>query len=272
MGKRLRMYIPFLRAGIQSSLAYRANFIFVTFGNLLVCFVSFFLWKATFSSSNRADFLGFSLANMVVYIFVSFFTSTVVDSWAGWNLGAEIKSGDISMRIIKPVNFIQTFLFHELGEKALTRFVLFIPVIIGIELYRSFITGIVQFSISLFFLYIFSLLLAALLNFYINICYGFIAFFIKNLWGSQMMKNAIIAFMSGAIIPIAFFPKQIQSVFTILPFSSVNYTPIMIYIGMYNCNQIIIRLLLQIFWLFVFVCLSKVIWKYAIKRLCVQGG
>ena len=97
-------------------------------------------------------------------------------------------------------------------------------------------------------LYLFSLTLAYLINFFFNICFGFSAFVFKNLWGSNLLKTSIVAFMSGSLIPLAFFPKVISDILSFLPFSSLIYTPVMIIVGKYDASQILQALLLQLFW------------------------
>ena len=79
-------------------------------------------------------------------------------------------------------------------------------------------------------------------------------------------------FLSGSTIPLAFMPDVLQTVLTYLPFASLSYTPVMIYMNMYSPLQIAFSMLLQAFWLAVFVLASKMIWHFAMKHLCIQGG
>ena len=63
--------------------------------------------------------------------------------------------------------------------------------------------------------------------------------------------------MSGSLIPLTFFPKVVSDILSLLPFSSLIYTPVMIIVGKYDASQILQALLLQLFWLIVMVaCLS----------------
>lgn len=106
----------------------------------------------------------------------------------------------------------------------------------------------------------------------VYITYGFTAFFFKNLWGSNMLKNCIISFMSGSIIPFDFLPYSVEKVLNVLPFASLNYVPVLIYMGRYSKREVFIKLGIQIFWIFLFWGLSKIMWKIAFKHLVVQGG
>ena len=98
------------------------------------------------------------------------------------------------------------------------------------------------------------------------------SFFFKNLWGTTLIKESIISFLSGSTIPLAFLPAGLATVLNFLPFASLAYTPVMIYMGMYSLGEIFGYLSLQVFWLFVMMGLSKLIWNSAMKHLSIQGG
>jgi ABC-2 type transport system permease protein len=87
-----------------------------------------------------------------------------------------------------------------------------------------------------------------------------------------MMKNCIVGFLSGSIIPFSFLPDVVEKVFLFLPFASLNYTPVMIYMGKYTGTTLLFYLGLQLFWCLFFWGLSKLLWKVSTKHLCVQGG
>ena len=53
--------------------------------------------------------------------------------------------------------------------------------------------------------YILSLLFAYMISFYFNVCYGFMAFFFKNLWGTTLIKETVVGFLSGGIDPAGVF-------------------------------------------------------------------
>lgn len=271
MGKILRTYMPFIRAGIQESVAYRVNFLCFALGNVLSSFIMYFIWHAVFLSSEGDTFMGFSMETMVVYLFVSFATGILTNNSVAYAIGEDIRDGSIAMRMIKPVRFDLTLIFHEIGNSYMS-LVVYIPVIIGVEIYRFAVTGSLQLNIGLFLVYLLSLFLAFLINCYFNLCFGFSAFLLKNLWGANILKDTIVGFVSGATIPLAFMPEALRSVLQFLPFASLTYTPVMIYVGMYDIQTILFYLGLQLFWLAFFVGLSLLIWKNIVKYLCVQGG
>lgn len=270
--KFMRTYRPFTRAGMLESVAYRANFICFLLGEIMSCFIMFFVWKAVFMSTESSTFMGFSMEDMVVYLFITFLTGYLTYSDGTYAIASEIRDGSIAMRMIKPCSFDMCFLFQELGNKIFNVIVIFLPIVVGVEAYRWIITGACQFNIVYFLLYIVSLVMAYLISFYFNVSYGFMAFYLKNLWGADILKEVIVNFLSGATIPLAFMPPLLADILGFLPFSSLSYTPVMIYMGMYSPSQIAAKMLLQVFWLTAMILLSKAVWNHAVKRLCSQGG
>ncbi len=272
MRKKLKIYLPFVSAGIQETAAYRVNFFCHMIGSILSCFISYFIWSAVYKSGNYTVLQGFTLPEMIVYIFLMFLTSLLISSDGTWSVGEEIRDGSIVMRLIKPVSFNSTFLCQEIGYKIMSGGLLIVPLILGVEIVRFIFTGAVQFDVLRCILYLVSCICAYLISFFFNICFGFIAFVIKYIWGADLMKDCIVSFLSGAIIPLAFLPEALERVFLFLPFASLNYTPVMIYLGRYSGISLLYYMALQLFWVLFFWGLSKILWKVSVKHLCVQGG
>ncbi len=272
MKRKLKIYTPFVNAGIQEVATYRVNWIFFMLGNAIACLVSYFIWAAVYSSGTKESMNGFTMPQMIVYIVLMFLTNTIIASDGAYVVGEEIREGSIIMRLIKPVSYNATFLFQELGNKLPTEIAIAVPMIITVEVIRTVLSGVLQFNALNLLLYILSCALAYLVNFYFNICFGFIAFVIKYLWGANMMKNVVIGFLSGTVIPLSFLPEALEKVFLFLPFASLNYTPVMIYMEKYSGAQLWYYIGLQAFWMLFFFGLSKLLWKASVKRLSVQGG
>lgn len=272
LNKFINTYKAFFRAGVQSSMAYRTSFMCFVLGESLYCFVMYFIWKAVFLSSGDSTFLGFTITDMTVYVFLSNLVGFLTSTDSSDCLAEEIHDGSIIMRMIKPVNVDYSLLANELGGKVIMVTCIFLPVMLGVEVYRYYVLGYIAFNIVNFLLFTLSIILSYLLSFYLNLIFGYLAFFLLNIWGFSILKSTIIKFFSGALIPLAFFPSVIRTVFEQLPFASLVYTPTMIYMGKFNTNELLFVLGKQVFWICVFVGISKMIWIWAQKRLAVQGG
>lgn len=270
--KYLRTYMPFTRAGIQAAMAYRSNFIAWFLGSIVYCLVMYYIWLAVFNSSGEGMINGFTMRDMTVFLFITAMTNFLTDSDGSYDVGEEIRDGNIAMRLIKPVGFHSTFLFTEIGWKLLIFGMIFAPVVIGVEIYKFNAYGGFAFNIASFALYLFSMTMSYLFSFYMNVCFGFMAFFLKNLWGFNIIKSSILRFLSGGVLPLAFMPGALRQVLEWLPFASLCYTPVMIYMGMYSPAETALRLAVQVAWVIVFYIISKLILSTALRHVSVQGG
>ena len=182
MVKLWRRYKPFINAGVQELITYRVNFILYRIGDVMGAFVAFYLWKAVFDSSQESLIQGFSMADITLYIIMSFVTNLLTKSDSSFMIGEEVKDGSIIMRLLRPVHFAASYLFTELGSKWLIFVSVGLPFLSVIVLMKILSgQGIVE-VLGLTGLYLFSLTLAYLINFFFNICFGFSAFVFKNLW------------------------------------------------------------------------------------------
>ncbi len=78
--------------------------------------------------------------------------------------------------------------------------------------------------------------------------------------------------MSGGLIPLAFF-QIVSDILSLLPFSSLIYTPVMIIVGKYDASQILQALCYESSsnsgeWR----SLSQLIWKRVQSFITIQGG
>lgn len=82
--------------------------------------------------------------------------------------------------------------------------------------------------------YIISIILVFLINFFFNICFGFLVFVFKNLWGLNLLKNLLVVFMLGSLIFFIFFLKIVVDILGFLLFLFLIYILVMIIIGKYD--------------------------------------
>ena len=270
--KYLNTYLPFTRAGIQAAMAYRSNFIAWFIGSIVYCLVMYYIWLAVFNASGEGIMNGFTMNDMTVFLFITALTNFLTESDGSYDVGEEIKDGNIAMRLIKPVGFHSTFLFTEIGWKLLIFGMIFTPVVIGVETFKFFALGGLSFNVGMFIFYLFSMMISYLFSFFMNVCFGFMAFFLKNLWGFNIIKSSVLRFVSGFLIPLAFMPGTLRTVLEWLPFASLSYTPVMIYMGKYAGAEVLLRLGLQLVWVVSFYLFSKLIFSIAMRHVTVQGG
>ena len=141
-----------------------------------------------------------------------------------------------------------------------------------LEIYKVKTLGLPFVPIRNLLLFLVSLCFSFLIYVLFDFCFGMIAFFTTYIFGLQMAKTAVLSFLTGQLIPLSFFPEAVQRVFDYLPFSSMVYTPVMIYLGKYTGAELGFVLTRQVVWVLLLYLLGSLIWKQVTKRLVVLGG
>ena len=78
--------------------------------------------------------------------------------------------------------------------------------------------------------------------------------------------------LSGALVPIWFFPDWAITLLAWSPFAAATSTPVSLYIGRIPADSIIGALALQVAWLLALMGLVGLLWRRARDRVIVQGG
>ncbi|MDD6796533.1 MAG: ABC-2 family transporter protein [Clostridiaceae bacterium] len=266
----LKMYLPFALNTFQKNLSYRANAVIFVLGNSIMLLVSYYLWKAVYGSSSNSEINGFSLNEMMVYILISFLTSLITSADIVYDITSEVRDGSIAINLIRPINYEKRMMFQSFGNILYNFVVIFIAAFIIVSILFIRFSG--KVSISNFVFYFVSAFMSILISFYYNYCFGLLSFKLTNMWGIKQIMGAVFQLLSGTLIPIIFFPKVFQTLFNFLPFSSIVYTPTMIYLGKLNGLEMLKALLIQFVWIFVLAGIAKLMWKILIKRLTILGG
>ena len=244
---------------------------FVLFG-LFQIILSICVWISFFASSGATSINGFTLEEMIQYVFISQMVILISANNADNMISSDISSGNIVYSLMRPQSYILGKLFNQVGHLMFH----FVFVIIPFWFLLSFI-GKLQFnidpaSIERIFITLLSAFLSFFLSFFINIFIGLIAFKLMNNEGVLRIKSVIIMFLSGGLIPISYFPDSMKSIVINLPFASMVSVPTNIYLGKYNSTNILDVLLLQVTWVIVFIISSFTLYIFSIRRLSVNGS
>ncbi len=264
----LRCYVPFAVAQIKAAMAYRLAFLARFLSNFFTVMITYYLWRAIYASSPEPVIGGFTFREMTAYVIVSFFTNSMINAVGINSMAYSIQDGSIAIGLVRPVSFQGIQLAESLGNLLVNSLINSLPFMLLFT-----IDGWLMAPKMINLLaYVFSVLLSFMILFYFSFCFAMLAFYTTYFFGINMAKEVIMRLCSGALIPLSFFPAGVESFFRFLPFSSMNYTPVMIYLGKLEGEALMNALLLQLFWVMALFLISSIFWKKAIKRLTVLGG
>ncbi len=272
MGKQLKIYLPFAANELKRQMAYKGAFYLFILVSLFGSFISYFLWMAIYGSTPNATIGNLTRNEMVVYIFMVYVTSSIVTISISGEVSDDVVKGTVAMNLIKPIDYRLSLIARALGDVVYRFLAPSVFIWIGLEIYKVKVLGMELVSIQTICIYLLSCMMSFLIYVLFDFCFGMVAFFTTYIFGMLMSRNALLSFLTGQLIPISLFPEALQRVFDFLPFSSMIYTPVMIYLEKYTEAELMFVLLRQAVWIVILYVLGSIIWKRVTKRLVVLGG
>lgn len=264
-----KRYLALIRGSIMEGLTFRISTVVSIIGNLIYLVIIYFLWKAIYDSSPSGVVNGMTFHDTLVYLVLAAAMFSYLNTFVVWEIGRNYQSGALVEFLIKPIDY-QVFLFFVSAGNSLVAFVItFLPTFVLVYLVTqgSFSLGInmVFFSVSI--------LLAMVINFCVDFFVGTVCLYTQSIWGVNIMKEVVVSLLSGATIPLAFFPERLQMIADLLPFRAIYHIPLSILTGNgMRITEYWEGIGMQIFWVFVMFWASKLFWKKSMRVMTVNGG
>lgn len=227
------------------------------------------LWRTLYAENPRAFTM--SLGQMVTYGTLGMAMNTVFNP--GWGpqtfIAQLIKTGDIGVELLKPLDF-QVYVFSRtFGESAFRFAFLMVPsVLIGHLFLGLSFPG----SLSSAILYCLSCVLGFIILFALNFLLGLLSVITFSITSISWAYLGIVQFCSGQIVPLSLFPHVIGNILEILPFQCIYFVPISIYVGQLRGIPALDAILSQFVWAVLLIAAGRVFWLTTQRRLVVQGG
>lgn len=265
----MRRYFSLTRAGILETFTFRSSLFLNLLGNLVYMIVMFFLWRAIYASSPQTTVNGLTLRETLVYLTMAGAIFSTLDVYLVWKMGRDIQSGQISLYFTKPMDFFLREFFYVSGNVVVQLFLTLLPTFFIVCMFTGW-TIPLGWNLLVF---VPALFLSLLLNFSIDFIVGTLCLYTQSFWGINMVKEVIILLLSGATVPLAFFPGTFRTVASFLPFQAMYNLPLQILIShTYTWADYGRALGVQLFWVVVLVTLGRLFFRHASKIITVNGG
>jgi ABC-2 type transport system permease protein len=228
MGK----YLMTISNALKNTMIYRANSAITVFSVFLSLVILFYFWNSVYRSGGQIG--NYSLLQIIsYYFFVAVFELLFQDNTA-WNIGGEIKNGEITGTVLRPIKYLE-FKFSQAVGYLCYRIIFYVPVILlSAYLLRSYLIFPENISVWIFFV---ALSLAAFfLYFLIFYMVGLCAFWFSDSMGFAFSAWVIIDFLQGGLLPLDLMPKWILNVSAFLPFKYMFYVPAGVVSGRINID------------------------------------
>ncbi len=251
----------------QRSITYRIEYFTSILNALLYIFIFVSIWKALIPEQGLEN--GLTVEKMISYAVLSTLIKATFARSQGF-ISSKVRTGEIAVDLMKPYSIPLLYLSDIMGQSLFQILARAIPLF----LFSLFLFDI-KFNISLFqfLIFIFFYFLSFLVYYFISLFISSLSFFFVEIFPFWILYFSLVTLISGAIIPIDFFPEQIKNLILITPFPYLFYFPTMILINLdhliFDFETLLMRYLLILFFLFI---IDFIVYNAGIKKLTIVGG
>ncbi len=240
----MKKYLGIASITLKSQLVYRFDLIAGVGFSFIRVLLAFILWNTLFQHKHQIG--GFSLPAMITYyIMVSFFQRLDTTDSMVWQFSGEIREGQFTKYLVKPIRPLWYFsvscftkTFFILGINLIT------TTLVALLFQKYFI---IQFNTTAWFCGLLINLLGLSFLILLNYCIAILSFKFLEIGFFYMIKNTIMEFLIGVMIPLTLLPLWLQKGLQFLPFYYINYLPAMLIMGR-ETDKILQALLVLVIW------------------------
>jgi ABC-2 type transport system permease protein len=221
-------YLEISKITFKTQLAWRfdiaVNVVF-TVAKILFAYI---LWKGIFSQ--RTIVAGFTFDAMLSYYIINSFLSQLdMSDGVSGEISTRIRQGTFSKYMVVPVNIQGYFLAQTAGASLFYLLFNLAAAVVWIFAFRiSFIfTTDPRFIPAALLLVLLGLIFMIQLNYFL----GLLTLKFQDIHLFLMIKNNIIAFVAGTLVPLTLLPQPALQIMRYFPFYYISYLPSMLLLG-----------------------------------------
>lgn len=260
----LRIYWAFIKIAFNRQASFRlANFSSL-FTNAFFLLFRIAVFQAFFAGIDVIA--GLTLEQTLTYTVLVQSLIMVVPQWGDIGISEDIRSGQIAMDLLRPINYYWMVIAREFGRCVYYVPASAIPILLLGTLfgYLSVLPSIENFCMGMF-----SVIIGMWLVFSVHFLVELSAFWLESSRGPKRFVVTGIYFLSGSALPIAFFPEWAKLLNSWLPFQYTLNTPVVIFIG---GAKPLAMLGVQLTWALVMSLVCMILLRYGKKKVALHGG
>ncbi|HZT23171.1 MAG TPA: ABC-2 family transporter protein [Verrucomicrobiae bacterium] len=268
----MKKYFHVIGIGIQNNLIYRFNFLTRTLFSFIPLFAMLSLWRTVYATQGQGSVLGgYTQAEMIFYyLMVAVVDVLTAVNEDDWQIAADIREGNISQFLLKPIDYLWYRLCLFIAGRVTFVAMACVPLAIFIFCFRSYV--ILPAGGLALPAFVLSLLLTALLQFFISYAMAMLAFWLLEISTLIFILFAFEYLASGHLFPLDLLPVWLEHLLKFTPFPYQLYLPIGIYMGKISGAAMGQGLLMQGGWVLLAYALARWMWRRGVKKYAAFGG
>ena len=265
MTKTLRKWKAVFAVYFQDGIAYRASGIIWIITDLVTAVTMPLVWASAAKSGTIA---GYNSSDFVAYYLALFGIGSFVTSHIMWELAMEIKEGQFTVALLRPISFY-TFTFIRNLTWRIMRTMLALPFLFILVLaYREYLVGI-QLNLSWEFWA--ALICGHLVSITFVLMMSMLALFVQEAQAIFELYYVPQMFLSGYLFPIGVLPEWARNLSQFFPFYFTTGAPTEILIGRVSGDSVYRVLGTQLVWIVFSFLMAKILWRKGLKHYTAVG-
>lgn len=268
----MKKYWHVLNVGIQNNLTYRFNFLARTLFGFIPLIAMLYLWRTIYRDKGPQGMVGsYTVAEMIsYYLLVTMVDALTAVTEDDWQIAADIKDGNISQFLLKPIDYLVYRLFLFFSTRVAYLAVAVIPLglfILCLHQYLVWPPDSTALAACLV-----SIAMTALLQFFTSFAMAMLAFWVLEVSTFIFILFAFEYIASGHLFPLDILPHGLQQVLQLTPFPYQLYFPVSIYMGKVAGTEMARGLIIQATWVFLAYAIARLAWNRGIRHYSAVGG
>ncbi len=175
--------------------------------------------------------------------------------------------GGIAMNYLQPMGLALQFTARMVGRWVLGLAFVSLPLLLLAPMLG---VNVLPANTSALFLFLISLLLSALVGVALDFVFAALIVFMQgSAYITGLVRVALAALLSGAVLPLSVLPYGLGDIFQWLPFASTASAPLRIYTG---DGEPIVLMAVQMIWAVLLWLLANWLWRVNRERFVSYGG
>lgn len=253
-----------IKMGVIKKLAYKNSFLLMIIAPVLVFFlIQYNLWSTILlEKGSMAN--GYTLESMIEYQAWIMMVTLLAQGYHSMNLSHDIRLGRISSYLIYPFEFWK---FHT-AQFISTQIIQFVMFLVSFATFWGL--GLLTLRSPVMLLKgILVCQLVGFLWFGISYTVGLMAFWLEETWVLRVIFGTLVQFLSGAMLPLEFFPTPLQEALKWTPFPFMSWLPAKVFMGEATFEFLDIGIL--VVWIALLALLARWVFKKGVRLYSAAG-
>lgn len=271
MGYWIAVYRANLKTAIAQMLQYRFGILIWAVWGFVGPLISLAVWTAASAArggtiSNGA--VSFSQRDFSAYFLTFMVVGHLTMSWDAFEFSFRVRDGNLSPRLLKPLNPIHGDLAANIAFK-LTTSAMILPAWI---LLFVMLRPAPPHSAAQFLLGIPAVVLAGLLRYILQYSLALCAFWTTRVEAINELYFALDSFLAGRIAPLSLLPAWMAVAAAFSPFRSMGGFPVELLLGRLTTGQIVSGFAFQLLWIGAALIIFRVMWAAGVRQYSAVGA